>query len=255
MTEMGHRSNLELVKEIAEYLDEKRGVVTQSQLCSAVGINSKTAKMWLEIFHLVQNQCPYFQLGKAGRSHIISVYGLNQIGGHPEGALRKDWPSAPIGPMSSTLKAALAEKSNEGIFPLKTELNQKLTEGMGGLEHVIDRNEDVPKLFPVPQGAKVKCPECGATKDIPSSLRESEEWLRGSLPGGELEEFLCCDRCGKRMQRLIEANPTLAPLLKAKLKCAECGEILELADSMGEGETIVVPIHCSRPMRVIITKE
>lgn len=254
MTEMGHRSNLELVKEIAEYLDERRGVVTQSQLCSAVGVNSKTAKMWLEIFHLVQNQCPYFQLGKAGRSHIISVYGLNQIGGHPEGALRRDWPSELTDPSSPTLKAELAEKSDVDIFPLRAELTQKWTEGKEELEQVIDRKNDVPKLFPIPQGAKVKCPECGATKDIPSSLRESEEFIRGSPPGGELEVFLCCNRCGKRMQRLIEANPILTPLLKAKLKCAECGEILELADSMGEGETIVVPIHCNRPMRVIITK-
>ena len=93
---MVRRSDSELVEDIIEYLvdnkDRKR--VTLSEFSETVGLNSASARKWLEIIQFIMMLCPDFYVEEEkGRNTLIkfpyvatiSIKRTNQNGNHNRG--------------------------------------------------------------------------------------------------------------------------------------------------------------------------
>ena len=65
------RSEKQIVEVLLNHLVKVKGVVSQRELCSEVGINPKTVSKWLFLFQLIKNQCPDFRYELNGQSPII----------------------------------------------------------------------------------------------------------------------------------------------------------------------------------------
>ena len=70
---MGRRSDDELVEAIISFLVEKKNerVVSLTDFCKNIGINSATAKKWLGILSFVRMMCPEFYLEEEHREVLI----------------------------------------------------------------------------------------------------------------------------------------------------------------------------------------
>jgi hypothetical protein len=70
---MGRRSDEELVEEIISFLVETKNkrVVSLTDFCKNVGINSATARKWLGILSFVRMMCPEFYLEEEQRELSI----------------------------------------------------------------------------------------------------------------------------------------------------------------------------------------
>ncbi len=67
---MGRRSDYELVDEIIGFfIDNKREkTITLTDFCAWLGINSATAKKWLDLLLFIKAMCPDFYLEEEGRN-------------------------------------------------------------------------------------------------------------------------------------------------------------------------------------------
>ena len=74
---MGRRNDYELVEEIIGFfIDHKREkTITLTDFCEWLGINSATAKKWLDILLFIKAHCPDFYLEEEKRNVNIKFPG------------------------------------------------------------------------------------------------------------------------------------------------------------------------------------
>jgi len=72
---MGRRSDTELVNEIIGFfIDHKQEkTITLTDFCEWLGINSATAKKWLDLLLFIKSMCPDFYLEEEGRNISIKI--------------------------------------------------------------------------------------------------------------------------------------------------------------------------------------
>ena len=70
---MGRRSDMELVNEIiAFFIDHKKEKrIALTDFCQMLGINSATAKKWIDLLSFIKIYCPDFYLEEEGRNVFI----------------------------------------------------------------------------------------------------------------------------------------------------------------------------------------
>ncbi|MFX0117591.1 MAG: hypothetical protein ACFFB3_23805 [Candidatus Hodarchaeota archaeon] len=243
LAEMGRRKDLELVEEIIGYLKKKKGVVTQGQLSSAVGINSETAEKWLNILHFVLNECPRFKFGKAGRYGILSIVEEDDIS-----RIRT----------FDEIHQRIGEPGS-----LKSELASKFDKGKMGLVPV--ESSDV-----YHQTAPASSVQEGEDKSMKFAKLDSSFHmnLREELAERTVSRHVSLDNDARSHQNII----VLSEKARAVLRCTECGTEEIFPTHCGEqmdfeetefvcafkgecGEKIPLPCHCEKPMAVVIVNQ
>jgi hypothetical protein len=243
LVEMVRRKDLELVEEIVRYLKKKKGVVTQGQLSSAVGINSDTAEKWLNILYFVLNECPRFTFGKAGRYGIVSIVeedDMTRIRTFDEMRQRIGKPSS--------LKSELTSKfDNEkmGLVAVEPSDVKHQTTPASSIQEGGDKSMKFAKL------------DSSFHRNLREELAERTASRADSL-----------DTNARSHQNII----VLSEKVKAVLRCTECGTEENFPTHCGEqmdfeetefvcafkgecGEKIPLPRHCEKPMAVVIVNQ
>jgi hypothetical protein len=239
LVEMGRRNDHDLVEAIVSYLKTKKGVVTQGQLCSTVGINSKTAEKWLAILHFVLTECPKFTVGKAGRYGVVSVVDyedLTRIRTLDEARQRVE-----PGSLQSELTSVF-EDEKKGLAPVEaSEIRHRTASS------VLEPETDLAMIF---------------GKAGPGFLRKLKQELAEKMVQG-LESPTLTE---EDYQRVIVLSEKVKPVLRCS-ECrnersypGHCGEPMELTETEFVctfrdrcGERIPIPSHCGQPMVVVIT--
>jgi hypothetical protein len=238
---MGRRNDQDLVEAIVSYLKTKKGVVTQGQLCSTVGINSNTAEKWLAILHFVLTECPKFTFGKAGRYGVVSIVDydeLTRIRTLDEARQRVE-----PGSLQNELTSVFKDEK-KGLEPVEASEIRHHTMPASG---VLEPETDLAMIF---------------GKAGPGFLRKLKQELAEKMEQG-LESPTLTE---EDYQRVIVLSEKVKPVLR----CSECGEEQSYPSHCGEpmeltetefvctfrdscGERIPIPSHCGQPMVVVIT--
>ncbi|MFW9914339.1 MAG: hypothetical protein ACFFGZ_01915 [Candidatus Thorarchaeota archaeon] len=238
---MGRRNDQDLVEAIVNYLKTRKGVVTQGQLCSTVGINSKTAEKWLAILHFVLTECPKFTFGKAGRYGVVSVVDyedLTRIRTLDEARQRVE-----PGSLQSELTSVFKDEK-KGLAPVEaSETRHRTTPASSVLEPTNNLAMKFTKAGP---------------DFLPKFKQELAEKTSQGLESPTLTE--------EDYQRVIVISEKVKPVLRCS-KCGEeqsypshCGEPMELTETEFVctfrdhcGEHIPIPRHCGQRMAIVIT--
>ncbi len=238
---MGRRNDHDLVEAIVSYLKTKKGVVTQGQLCSAVGINSNTAEKWLAILHFVLTECPKFTFGKAGRYGVVSIFDEDDL-----------------------TRILTLDEARQRVEPgsLQNELTSVFKDEKKGLEPV-EASETHHRTTPA---SSVLEPETDLTmkfaKAGPGFLSKFKQELAEKRAQGLDSPALT----EGDSQRIIVISEKVKPVLR----CSECGDEQSYPSHCGEpmeltetefvcafrdrcDERMPIPSHCGQPMVVVIT--
>lgn len=241
LVEMGRRNDHDLVEAIVSYLKTKKGVVTQGQLCSAAGINSKTAEKWLAIIHFVLTECPKFTVGKAGRYGVVSIVDyddLSRIRTLDEARQRVE-----PGSLQSELTSVFKDEK-KGLAPVEA---SEIRHRTSPASSVLEPETDLAMIF---------------GKAGPDFLRELKQELAEKMVQG-LESPTLTEEDYPRVIVLSEK-------VKPVLRCSECGNERSYPIHCGDpmeltetefvctfrdrcGECMPIPSHCGQPMAVVIT--
>ena len=67
------RTLLEMAKAVSKYAEESKGgkTIILSDFAKAIGVNSQTASMWLDVVHMFQEQTPKMSREKVARFTTI----------------------------------------------------------------------------------------------------------------------------------------------------------------------------------------
>jgi hypothetical protein len=88
---MGRRSDSELVDEIIGFfIDHKseKGIAL-TDFCDLLGINSATAKKWLDLLLFIKMMCPDFYLEEEGRTVNIKFPPISRFARHSNHIVKK----------------------------------------------------------------------------------------------------------------------------------------------------------------------
>ncbi len=207
MVEMGRHTDIELVQDMLKYLKGRKGIVTQGQLCTKLGINSETAEKWLQILHLVKNECPAFEFGKTGKNGIVSVRDYEDLSGPIKGLEPSDAHDFLEEIFEKFFKVVESRIDQTTAKSLRDELLNAFSKETRGLKSI--PAEEQQSIIVISEKVKpvLRCKKCGEEQPYPTHCGEPMDF--------ENEEFICTFRnqCGEKINIPVHCKEPMTVII------------------------------------------